>query len=213
MRPRGVAHLSLERWQAACDAVGAHGAEREHRKLLRAWRSWGRHYHTLEHLSACLRELDAARSLARAPAEVELALWFHDAIYRTYRSDNEVRRAQWAASFLRAHGAAPAAAERIASYVLATRHDGAPPPGDAALVVDIDLAILGQPDDVYDAFERNVRKEYWWVPRRRYAEARARILASLLRRTPLYHRRRFRERYEAPARRSLERAVAGLTSQ
>src|SRR5919204_2422275 len=134
MRPHDVAYLGFERWQAACEALGALRAEREHRKLLHAWRSWGRHYHTLEHLWACLRELDATRSLARAPAEVEVALWFHDAIYRTYRSDNEARSARWAASFLRAHGAPPAVADRIASYVLATRHEHAPPADDAALV-------------------------------------------------------------------------------
>src|SRR5262249_13851841 len=138
------------------------------------WRSWGRHYHTLEHLAACLRELDEASGLARAPAEVELALWFHDAIYRSYRSDNETRSADWAERFLKHHGANADAAGRVREYVLVTRHAIEPAPGDAALVVDIDLSILGQAESVYAEFERNVRREYWWVRWRRYAALAAR---------------------------------------
>jgi len=201
---------TFERWQRACRAVGARPSETEHRRVLRAWRSWGRHYHTLRHLSACLQELDAARALAHSAPEVELALWFHDAIYRTYRTDNEARSARWAAQLLTESGAPPDTVERVRGYVLATRHHDASIDGDAALVVDIDLSILGQAQAVYDAFERNVRKEYWWVARRRYAAARSRILESFLQRPALYHWQYFRERYEALARRNLERAIAAL---
>ena len=204
-------YLSLERWQGACRGADAGEEEAEYRKVLRAWRSWGRHYHTLEHLAACLRELDATKHLARAPAEVELALWFHDAIYRTYRNDNEARSAAWAARFLIRQGAATDVAERVRDHVLATRHHGEPLQGDAALVVDIDLSILGQPPEIYDAFEYNIRKEYWWVRRSRYAAGRGRILESFLRRPAIYQWPRFRERYEATARRNLERAIAALT--
>jgi predicted metal-dependent HD superfamily phosphohydrolase len=205
-----MAPIPLERWQRACRAVGAHDGDGEYRRLLRAWRTWGRHYHTLGHLAACLRELDQNLELAQAPAEVELALWFHDAIYRTYRNDNEARSAAWATQFLQRRGANPGAVERVREHVLMTRHAAAPEGGDGALVVDIDLSILGQPPNVYDMFERNVRREYWWVRRRRFAAARSAILESFLRRPTIYHWPRFRARYETAARRNLERAITAL---
>ena len=140
----------------------------------------GRHYHTVRHLEVCLRELDDAPGLALSPAEVELALWFHDAIYRTHRNDNESRSAEWAARFLAEHGAAADVVSNVREFVMATAHAAVSLTGDAALVVDIDLSILGKPQAVYDEFERNVRREYWWVRKARFGKARCAILGSFL---------------------------------
>src|SRR5262245_66185655 len=43
-----------------------------------------RYYHTSRHIAECLAEVDHVRHLARDPVAVELALWFHDAIYETH---------------------------------------------------------------------------------------------------------------------------------
>ncbi len=211
MTRKNTEHIaSAERWQRLCADLGLADAEREHALVLSAWSSRGRHYHTLQHLAACLRELDAARGLAQRPAEVELALWFHDAVYRTFRKDNESRSADWAVQFLSEHGGAPDARSRVRELVLATVHASAELAGDAALVVDIDLSVLGQRPAVYDEFERNVRKEYWWVPRRRYVAARRAILQSFLDRPFIYHWPQFRDRYEVSARANLERSLEAL---
>src|SRR5688500_725542 len=53
-----------------------------------------RHYHTLEHVVACLKWLDRFREVAEHPEEVELALWYHDAIYVPGAGDNESRSAE-----------------------------------------------------------------------------------------------------------------------
>ena len=72
------------RWKLAdrslCDALLARYSE-PHRR-----------YHTLQHLAECFAAFDEIADLAQHPADVELALWFHDAIYDTRRSDNEQRR-------------------------------------------------------------------------------------------------------------------------
>ena len=203
---------SAARWDRACESLGISNGERERSRLLRAWSSLGRHYHTVRHLESCLLELDDASTLARSAAEVELALWFHDAIYRTHRNDNESRSADWAVRFLTEHGAAADVVSNIRDFVMATAHAAVTLNGDAALVVDIDLSILGKPPAVYDEFERNVRKEYWWVPRTRFANARCGILRSFLDRPSIYHWPHVRERYEASARVNLARAIHALQS-
>jgi predicted metal-dependent HD superfamily phosphohydrolase len=203
---------TLERWNEACEACGFAGSQQDYRLIVRGWSSWGRHYHTLAHLEACLQELDTARHLATHAGEVELSLWLHDAVYSTWRSDSEARSAALAATIMARGGAASAAIERVQAAILATRHRGAEPAGDAALVVDIDLSILGQPAAAYRDFEQNVRREYWWVPRQRYIRGRSAILGSFLSRATIYRFSDFRTRYESQARLNLASAIETLKS-
>jgi len=204
--------VSLERWSRLCTAAELTDADAEFAWLKRAWRSFGRRYHTLAHLAACLWEFDGARQLAQAPEEVELALWFHDAVYRTWRKDNEQRSAERASRFLLGSGGDSRMAARVHQMILATAHVADPRGSDAALVVDIDLSVLGQSATVYDEFERNVRREYWWVPRRRFVEARCAILRSFLARPHIFHWPELRARYESAARANIERALRTLTA-
>ena len=175
-----------------------------------AYGARGRHYHTVEHLAACLRELDSARTVAEFPAEVEIALWFHDAVYKSRARDNEARSAAWAATFLEAGGCAATARERVERHIMATRHSEAKASGDTALVVDVDLSILGQPPEVYRQFEADVRREYWWVPAAIFRRERARILRSFIERLHIYRLGTFRDRYEAQARRNVGEALSAL---
>jgi predicted metal-dependent HD superfamily phosphohydrolase len=205
----GVA--TLDRWRALGRDLNAALDDRMYRKLIGAWSARSRHYHSLSHLEACLREFDAFRSCASQPGEVEMALWFHDAVYRTYSNRNEARSAEWAMEYLAERGVQSASVNRIRDYILATQHAAGDLVGDAALVVDIDLSILGQSFELYEAFERNVRKEYWWVSKRRYARGRTAVLQSFLSRPVIYATAALRERYEATARTNLRWAIDRLS--
>ena len=83
------------RWLAFCRRAGAAGQEEQaFADLDRRYREPGRHYHTWAHVASCLREL---RRAGPGPAEaqaLELALWFHDAVYRPGRGDNEQASAE-----------------------------------------------------------------------------------------------------------------------
>jgi predicted metal-dependent HD superfamily phosphohydrolase len=76
------------------------------------------------------------------PAEVELALWFHDAI-DPRATDNDQRSAEWAAHELESAAATAGVIAAVRALILATRHDAIPNGGDEQILTDIDLAVLG----------------------------------------------------------------------
>ena len=179
-------------------------------QVLAAYREPHRVYHTLQHLEECFQRVREFPGSAEQPGEVLAALWYHDAVYDPHASDNEDRSGNLAGAVLLEAGAAVAAVTRVRSLILATRHDTSPGPGDAALVVDIDLAILGADASRFDQYEHQVREEYSWAPDPIFAATRRRILTGFLRRAGIYTTAPFRSRFEAAARTNLERALARL---
>ena len=169
-----------------------------------------RRYHTLQHLAECLALFERHRELAQRPGEVALALWFHDAVYELRGHDNEAGSAAWAARALAGAGADAAVAGRVDALVLATRHDAVPDSPDARLLVDIDLAILGAAPARFDAYERQIRDEYAFVPGPLFRAKRAEILRAFAARPALYATPALRGLLEAPARANLARAIAAL---
>jgi predicted metal-dependent HD superfamily phosphohydrolase len=94
--------------------------------------------------------------------------------------------------------------------VLATKH--AEPGGspDSALLLDVDLAILGAPRARFDEYESQVRREYVFVPEDAWRRARAALLARFLERPRLYATDFFAERLEARARANLRASLERL---
>lgn len=170
-----------------------------------------RAYHDASHVCACLRLFDdpEVRSLATHPAEVEAALWFHDAVYDTKRTDNEERSAELAEQTFRQAGVDADVVARIVALVRATK-DHVATTDDAKLVVDIDLSILGEDAAVYAKFEDAIRREYAWVEPAAYAGGRAAVLRRFLERPAIYATPLLRTRYEARARENLSLALSRL---
>jgi len=179
-------------------------------QLLTNYSDAGRFYHTVNHLEECFSYFDRSRHLATFPAEVELALWFHDAIYDTHRKDSEERSASWAADVLRESGARPEVVRRVRELVLATKHDAKPIGADACLLVDIDLSILGAPTERFDEYEAQVRQEYLWVPEVQFRDGRQKILRALIARGVVYSTELFRNWLEVNAKANLMRSLTRL---
>jgi predicted metal-dependent HD superfamily phosphohydrolase len=166
-----------------------------------------RKYHTVQHLTECLAAFQEVSHLAPHPAEVEMALWFHDAIYDVQRGDNEEQSAQWAETALNAAGVPAAAIERISLLVRATTHTGIPATPDEQLLVDIDLGILGAGEQRFAEYERQIREEYAFVPGFLFRRKRRAILQSFLQRPRIYNTAHFYAALEQVARGNLQRAV------
>jgi predicted metal-dependent HD superfamily phosphohydrolase len=132
--------------------------------LLASYAQRHRKYHTQQHLFECLTLLGSLRDTLERPDEVDMALWFHDAIYKVTASDNEERSAAWAGEVLCCAGVGQEAVGRIEALILVTKHDVAPRSTDEAVLADIDLAILGAPEARFAEYERQIRDEYAHVP-------------------------------------------------
>ena len=192
------------------DHLGANESLQVFDALERAYSEPHRAYHTAEHIDDCLSMLDEVYDLARDSNEIELALWFHDAIYSVKGGGNERKSAKAAVDFLRGIGVSSEFATNVNRHILATEHKLAPTDPDSALVVDIDLSILGTDADTYEAFETNVRKEYSWVPDAMYNQKRKTILSGFMRRDSIYKTEHFRGTHEAQARKNLTKVINRL---
>ena len=201
----------LERWRAAWRELGAAADEALFAKLVARYTEPHRRYHTMRHLQECFDAFDTALGEAEHPAEVELALWFHDAIYDAKSQDNERRSAEWARASIVDAGLPAEVGERVHAMVMATRHDAAiPDTRDARILVDVDLSILGARRGRFDEYERQVREEYAWVPESVFARSRRDILERFLARRHIYETARFREALESRARVNLRRSIDSL---
>ncbi len=180
-------------------------------QLAAAYSEPHRRYHNLAHLESCVAEVTGSWSRAVRLEEVRWALLFHDAVYDPLRQDNEARSADGALRVMDELGRPEDEKARVRAMILATAHSGKPRTTDEALVMDIDLSILGADEAVFDAYERNVRAEYEGVPEDVYRRERAAILQSFLNRKRLYHTSLYRGRLESSARANLQRTLARLT--
>lgn len=205
-----TALLDRTRWNRAWQDLDLEPPADLYDLLLERYGEPHRKYHSPQHLADCLRHLDDTGVTSRDRALLEIALWFHDAIYDTHRSDNEVRSARWAHRALLEAGAARSLANAVRDLVLATRHQAVPADPAARLIADIDLTILGADPDRYDQYEGEIRREYGWVPGFVFRRTRTRILKAFLDRPSVFVTPEFASRYEQAARANLARELEDL---
>ena len=209
MRSEANRTVLLDEWESLCasrNTFGDHLLE-DLRPVMEAYDAPGRHYHNVRHVADCLRELDGVRRLCQDAEAAGAALLFHDCVYDPTRHDNEERSADVAESLLAPLGWDAAFLQTVRAMILATKHAAPPVTGDAKVVVDIDLSILGRPAEEFDAYERAIRLEYGHVPDAAFAAGRAKVLRMFLDRPGVYSTEEFRQRYEEQARRNLRRAL------
>ena len=200
-------HDLATRWHRLTTPLVPDAARREaaFQELAAAYQAPTRHYHTLQHIAALLNRVEAAD--LQDPAVVQLAVWFHDAVYNALKHDNEARSADLARAFLKDSALAPERQQRVAFLIERTAdHTQPQPPDDADLLyfLDADLSILGAPEAAYWAYARQVRQEYRLVPDLLYRPGRRKVLAKMLAAPVLFRTPALRAELDAAARRNLQ---------
>ncbi len=179
--------------------------------LAKAYGDDKRHYHTGNHIAELLAQFVNYRDISTRPHEIEVAIWFHDTVYDTHKNDNEEQSARWAEEYLSSEGADPETIDRISNMIRATKsHE--PDSTDSALLVDMDLSILGAPIQAFEAYDKAIRREYTWVPEDLYKIERAKVLQSFLNRDVIYRTNAIRDRLEVQAHANLARKIDEMRS-
>ncbi len=192
-------------------AIGAQGEpDAFWKETLSPYFETSRHYHNWQHICSALADFYQAKDFAEDPLAVEVALWYHDAVYDTNTGDNEERSAELARSMIQRIGLSETFGDKVVNLVLATKHTVPPIDSDAQILVDIDLGILGKSEKEFDEYEQGIRKEYSWVTYEQFAAKRAQILQAFLDRPYIYSCKFFRDKYESKARDNLKRSIAKL---
>ena len=172
-------------------------------RLLATYSEPQRHYHNGHHIADCLHEFDQVRQVATDPLAVELAIWYHDAVYDSHAADNEARSAELAKDWMRKCGTTAELTDSVGQLILATKSHDAALHADAPLLVDVDLSVLGQVAERFWKYEDQIRMEYEWVPENTFATKRAEILERFLARKRIYITEHFFRKYEEQTRMNL----------
>lgn len=213
--PAAGMHAAPADAQASSTADTGHTPEGLFRKLCLAYSLAPRKYHTLAHVEQCLALLDSYRHLAIEPDAIEYALWLHDVFYDPRRDDNEEVSCAASAMF---GGKMRLSADFLAAcakLIIATKHGAVGASGmldgDATLMVDIDLAILGSPPDEYRRYTRAIRWEYGFATDEQFRAGRGKFLTMMLEREEIFRTPDLRERFEVAARANIDAELERLT--
>ena len=207
--PAGGEVCCLERlrsWWQGCLVDGAKDDSTAiHRQLVKGYGEPQRRYHTLAHVAHCLNQFDHCKSLARNPDALEIAVWFHDAIFEPGRPDNEALSARLYQE-LSAGIHSNEMRQLIDRLIMATLHDGSSlGDADASYMVDIDLSSFGLDWEAFLVDSQNLREENPDLSDTEYYRKLQKFHSSLLARPRFFFSDFFYQRYEQQARDNVSR--------
>jgi predicted metal-dependent HD superfamily phosphohydrolase len=186
--------------------------DRFFREIERKYTSSRRHYHNLHHLQALLQFCETYAGQLQDPDVIAFAVFYHDIIYNVLRKDNEPRSAGLTVKRLLALGVPAVKVEQVKIFIEATQthtvSSDVTNTTDLQLFLDFDMSILGAGWDAYEAYTRQVRREYRIYPDKLYYPGRRQFLQHCLQAAFIFQTPVFRDRYEAQARENMARELA-----
>ena len=172
--------------------------------LVAAYTEPQRHYHTVQHIVECLELFHQVKAQLNDPVAVELAIWFHDAVYNPQAKDNEQQSAQ----LMREHCAdilTQSVLDKVSQWIIATQEHQSSKQHDLNYLLDIDLAILASSAERFAEYEQQIQQEYAWVDAEIYKVKRAEVLQHFFHMQPLYQTEYFRKNFEQNAKVNLSK--------
>ena len=181
----------------------------EFTSIERDYSSSNRYYHTLDHISSIIEQIE---QLNLEPIEfktITFAAFYHDIVYDTRSNDNESKSSHRARRFLSLIEYTDI--DLVCDLIISTI-DHRPLRDNPLfeLFLDADLSILGASPVKYREYAENIRREYAWVDEARYVTGRIDILSRFLNRDKLYFSNEFRNRFETQARKNLQNEINEL---
>ena len=118
-------------------------------ELAAAYAAPGRHYHNLTHIEDSLAALARVENISPLDREIlSAAIWWHDVVYDATRADNEELSARLAEQHVRED-----LRQEVGCLIRLTKtHAVQPDDRLGAILISIDLSILGAEPARYDAY-------------------------------------------------------------
>ncbi|MBI3230262.1 MAG: pantetheine-phosphate adenylyltransferase [Burkholderiales bacterium] len=180
-----------------------------------------RHYHNCDHLVHGLTEIRAwAANTDASPAAIaslKKAFWFHDAVYHQNDpriSDEEASAQFWLDAQLQ-QKCGLAEDDAVAQLIRVTDHfqESQIDHPLKNVMLGVDLAILGQDDDIYDIYAKAIRAEYSQVAQAEYRSKRGAAMRHLQQKAEskmLFTHPYFADHYNARAIQNMQRELHEL---
>lgn len=175
-------------------------------QLSRLYLGDDRFYHDTEHIRQCLEKLDEAVDECGRHPEVELATWFHDAVYHAGSPDNESKSADWfrdrSENYLEEN-----TIEHVSNLITITEHRNQPQTDLEKLMVDVDLSSFSLPFDQFLRDGSNVRKEFKAYSDEKFVAGQRSFLTGLIGRSSIFSTDYFHQHYEKKARDNINKLL------
>jgi len=214
-------YSSYKMWQESCIAADIDIKNIDYlnsiyeKFIISNYNDGNRHYHNLNHIIQCFEQYDniVEKIPISCPEEIMMAIWFHDVIYDPRRIDNELKSANLADLCLSRYISRIAVSRIINMILLSGQHSQTLEEKlsiDQQVFLDIDLSILGQAPEIYDAYSENVRKEYSFIDEDIFFLKRKEILENFLKKRSIYHTQYFIETIGDQAIKNIKREIRSI---
>ncbi|WP_107037443.1 HD domain-containing protein [Brumimicrobium mesophilum] len=170
-------------------------------EIEKKYSSKSRHYHNLEHIENMLEELNKIESKVDNLDCLLFAIFYHDIIYISTKSDNEHQSALVFEK--RISKTSFDKIEECMSQIQATKDHKMSSDNDTNILLDLDLSVLGKSQEEYIKYSKAIRKEYSIYPDFMYEKGRTKVLKSMYEFDFIYKTDLFRKEYETQAKRNL----------
>ena len=174
--------------------------------MIAAYSEKQRAYHTVQHLYECLVLLESIRADLKDAYSVELALWFHDAVYDPQAKDNELKSAELFEQYL-SQDLSIDIVQKIKRWIIATQWHEVTDELDLQFLLDIDLAILAASPERFAEYEQQIQQEYAWVDPDVYSIKRKEVLTHFYQAELLYQTEYFQHSFEQRAKMNLKNII------
>ena len=171
-----------------------------------------RYYHNLNHISYMLHLAENDQAELDDYDTLQFAIWYHDIIYNSTKSNNELKSAIVAQKQLKHLQIDLKKIENCANLIVSTKkheilntHNQ-----DNAYLLDWDLAILGSTWETYESYTQKIRKEYSMYPNFMYKKGRKKVLHHFLERPQIYYTEKYHDLWEANARKNIQKEISLL---
>lgn len=180
-------------------------------QLFALYQHSNRHYHNLVHLYNLYQVYLPQQSNIEFPQLLEIAIWWHDAIYLPTQKDNEYQSALLAQSHWQTYLSKPQM-EQVMHLINSTaKHQPTISQSDIFYFLDFDLSILATNKTTYQQYSQYIWQEYKVAYAKiLYRIGRKRALRQFLKRPRLFFTDFFYKNYEKQAKGNIKLEIETL---